>query len=127
MSFISWFSLGLCASQPEEDAEDEAEVRSSYPLQLLLLNSRRAHRRKLPVGLERPTTHLGMESRAKVGSLQPNTVPIRGHFDRSGLRNFFSFGQLLEGSHDREGDGYGDLRLSCTSHLPAPQIAIEAL
>jgi len=27
---------------------------------------------------------------------------------------------------DREGDAYGDLGLSCTLHLPALQVAIEA-
>ena len=57
--FISSFSRDLCASQGEEDGEDEAEVRNSYLLHLLRPNSHRAHRRKLLVGLERPTTHFG--------------------------------------------------------------------
>src|SRR6266436_4232275 len=61
VSFISSFSRDLCASQAEEDGEDEAEVGNSYLLHLLRPNSRRAraHRRKFLVGLERPTTHFG--------------------------------------------------------------------
>jgi len=34
---------------------------------------------------------------------------------------------LLDRQGDREGDGYGDLCLSCTRHPPALQIATEAL
>jgi hypothetical protein len=45
--------------QAEEHAEDEAEEGNSYLLQLLRPNSRRAHRRKFLVGLERPTIHFG--------------------------------------------------------------------
>jgi hypothetical protein len=35
VSFISWSSQDLCASQGEEEGEDEAEVRNSYLLHLL--------------------------------------------------------------------------------------------
>jgi len=42
------------------------------------------------------------------------------------MRNLVFLGYLLDRQGDREGDGYGDLCLSCTRHLPAPQIAIEA-
>src|SRR6266436_6550909 len=52
VSFISSFSRDLCASQAEEDGEDEAEVGNSYLLHLLRPNSRRACRKKFLVGLE---------------------------------------------------------------------------
>src|SRR4029077_3973739 len=38
-----------------------------------------------------------------------------------------SLGHLLDGQGDREGEGYGDLCLSCTRHPPVLQIATEAL
>src|SRR5258708_3676506 len=62
MSFIPSFSRDLCASQAEEDGEDEAEVGNSYLLHLLRPNSRRAL-----VGLERPTTHFGHGTVCKSG------------------------------------------------------------
>src|SRR5467141_1334638 len=65
VSFISSFSRDLCASQAEEDGEDEAEVRNSYLLQLLRPNSRRAHRGKFLVGLERPTSHFWARNRVQ--------------------------------------------------------------
>jgi len=43
------------------------------------------------------------------------------------VRNLFAFGHLLDRAGEREGDGQGELCLSCTRHLPAPQIAIESL
>jgi hypothetical protein len=67
VSFISSLSRDLCVSQAEEDAEDEAEVRNSYLLQLLRPHSRRAHRKKFLVGLERPTTHFGHGTVCKSG------------------------------------------------------------
>jgi hypothetical protein len=67
VSFISSLSRDLCASQAEEDAEDEAEVRNSYLLQLLRPHSRRARRKKFLVGLERPTTHFGHGTVCKSG------------------------------------------------------------
>src|SRR6266481_2395181 len=65
VSFISSFSRDLCASQAEEDGEDEAEVGNSYLLQLLRPNSRRAHRGKFLVGLERPTSHFWARNRVQ--------------------------------------------------------------
>jgi hypothetical protein len=77
VSFISSLSRDLCASQAEEDAEDEAEVRNSYLLQLLRPHSRRAHRKKLLVGLERPTTHFGHGTVCKSGvaPAHPRVLP----------------------------------------------------
>ena len=69
VSFIPLFSRDLCTSQAEEDGEDEAEVRNFYLLHLLRQNPRlaRAHRRKLLVGPERPTTHFGHRTACKSG------------------------------------------------------------
>jgi hypothetical protein len=67
VSFISSFSRDLCASQGEEDGEDEVEVGNSYLLHLLRANSRRAHRKKFLAGLERPTTHFGHGTVCKSG------------------------------------------------------------
>ena len=69
VSLIPSFPRDLCASRGEEDGEDEAEVRNSYLLHLFRRNSRRAraHRRKLPVGLERPTIHFGHGTVCKSG------------------------------------------------------------
>src|SRR5260370_20802729 len=67
VSFISPFSRDLCASQAEEDGEDEAEVGNSYLLHLLRPNSRRTCRKKFLVGLERPTTHSGHRTVCKSG------------------------------------------------------------
>src|SRR5260370_15758012 len=60
VSFISSFTRDLCASQAEEAAEDEAEVRNSYLLHLFRRNSRRAraHRLKHRVALDRPKIHI---------------------------------------------------------------------
>ena len=127
VSFISSFSRDLCASQAEEDAEGEAEVGNSYLLHLLRPNSRRAHRGKFLCWAG--ATHeslLGTEPCAKVGSLQPNSVPFRGHFAHSVVRNSLLLGHLLARQGEREGDGQGEQTLSCTVHLPALQIAIEA-
>ena len=74
VSLISSFSPDLCASQGEEDGEDEAEVRNSYLLHLLRPNSHRAHRKKFLLGWSDPRVTLATEPCAKVGSLQPNTV-----------------------------------------------------
>ena len=67
MSFISSFTRDLCASQAEEDGEDEAEAGNSYLLHLLRPNSRRAYRRKFLVGLERPTIHFAHGTVCKSG------------------------------------------------------------
>jgi hypothetical protein len=71
VSFISSLSRDLCASQAEEDAEDEAEVRNSYLLQLLCPHSRRAHQRSFLLGWSDPRLTLGTEPCAKVGSSSP--------------------------------------------------------
>jgi len=63
----------------------------------------------------------------EVGSLQPNSVPHRVQIEPLVVRNLFSIGHLLDREGEREGDALGDLCLSCTRHLAAPQIAIEAL
>ncbi len=70
---------------------------------------------------------LGTEPCTKVGSLQPNTVPFRGHFAHSVVCDSLLPGHLLVRQGEREGDAYGDLCLSCTLHLTALQVAIEAL
>ncbi len=62
----------------------------------------------------------------EVGSLQPNSVPLRVQIEPLVVRNLFSFGHLLDRKDEREGDGQGDLCLSYTRHLFAPQIT-EAL
>jgi len=69
------------------------------------------------------------EQVAKSGVLQPNSVPFRGHMNRFVVRNLFAFGHLLDRVGEREGDGRGELCLSCTRHLAALQLAnrIEAL
>ena len=65
----------------------------------------------------------------KVGSLQPNSEPLRVQIELSVVRNLFSFEHLLDRDSEREGDGQGELCLSCTRHLAALQLAnrIEAL
>ena len=69
VSFICSFSSDLCPLQGEEGGEDEAEVGNPFPLHLLRANSRRARarRRKLLVGVERPTTHFGHGTVCKSG------------------------------------------------------------
>src|SRR5260370_30036408 len=74
VSFISSFSRDLCASQGEEDGEDEVEVGNSYFLHLLRRNSHRAHRKKFLLGWSDPRLTLGTEPCPKVGSLQPTPV-----------------------------------------------------
>jgi hypothetical protein len=51
----------------------------------------------------------------------------RVQIDRLAMRNLLFLGHLLGRQGDREGDAYGDLGFSCALHLPALQIAIEAL
>jgi hypothetical protein len=74
VSFISSFSRDLCASQGEEDGEDEVEVGNSYLLHLLRPNSHRAHRKNFLLGWSDPRLTLGTEPCAKVGSLQSTPV-----------------------------------------------------
>jgi len=100
VSFISLFSRDLCTSQAEEDGEDEAEGRNSY---LLHLTARTDG--MFLLGWIDPRFTLGTEPRAKVGSLQPNSVPFRGHPAHSVPRNFLSFRNLFGRHGEREGDG----------------------
>jgi len=79
------------------------------------------------VGWSDPSGFFATSKWRKVGSLQPKSVPFRGHFHHFVVRNLFSFGHLLDRDGEREGDGRGALCLSCTRHLSAPQIAIEAI
>jgi len=66
------------------------------------------------VGWSDPRFTLATEPCAKVGSLQPNSVPFRGHLDHSVVRNLFSFGHLL----DREGEREVTDRVLCVFHAP---------
>jgi len=59
----------------------------------------------LLLGWSDPRLTLGTEPCAKVASLQPNTAPSRIQFDLSVVRNFLSFGHLLDRQDNREGDG----------------------
>ena len=54
-----------------------------------------------------------------MGSLQPNSVPFRGHFPHPVVPNFLCHRHMQDGQGERESDGYGDLCLSCTIHLSA--------
>src|SRR5258708_7680637 len=97
LSFISWSSQDLCASQGEEEGEDEAEVRNSYLLHLLRPNSHRAHRKNFLVGLERPAIHFGHGTLCKRGvapaqlgaiprpscPFRPAQLPLLSRFARS--------------------------------------------
>ena len=65
-------------------------------------------RPRAPKGSWAGATHeslLGTEPCAKVGSLQPNSVPFRVHSAHSVPRNFLSLRDLLGRHGEREGDG----------------------
>ena len=53
-------------------------MRNSYLLHPLSQNSRRATERRFLLGWSDPRVTLGTQSCAKVGSLQPNSVPFHG-------------------------------------------------
>jgi hypothetical protein len=61
--------------------------------------------RSFLLGWSDPRLTLGTGPCPKVGSLQPNSVPFRGHFSHSVVRNFFLPGHLLARQGEREGDG----------------------
>jgi len=63
----------------------------------------------------------------KWGRSSPTQGFARVQIDRRAMRNLLFLVHLLDRQGDREGDAYGDLGLSCTLHLPALQVAIEAL
>src|SRR6266576_1431886 len=127
MPLIPLLFRQLPASWREEIGEAKNVVSNSYPLHWLRPNSYCAPRHHTPpfpacfplVGWSDRHGFRGNE----VGSLQPNSVPFRGHLDHSLVRNLFSFGHLLDREGEREGDGQGALCLSCTRHLAALQIA----
>jgi len=77
------------------------------------------------LGWSDPSGLLATAQWQKVGSLQPNTQPFRGHLGHSLVRNFHSVGHLLDRQGEREGDGWGDLCLSCTRHLSTTQIRLK--
>jgi hypothetical protein len=57
------------------------------------------------LGWSDPRFTLGTEPCAKVGSLQPNSVPFHGHPAHSVVRNSLLLGHLLARQGEREGDG----------------------
>jgi hypothetical protein len=105
---ISHASKKLCSAPGEELGEDEAEESNSYALHLFPPNPCCA-RRQNTLHID-PCFHLlGWRDRHgfrgnEVGSLQPNSVPSRGHIDHSVVRNLFAFGHLLDREGEREGD-----------------------
>jgi hypothetical protein len=118
--------LDSCEGLSVEDAEDEAEVGNSNPLQLLRSNSRREYRGKFLVGLERPQASLWPRNRVrKWGRSSSTRFFARVQIDRRAMRNLLFLRHLFDRQGDREGDAYGDHRLSCTLHLPALQVAIR--
>jgi hypothetical protein len=75
-------------------------------------------------------THESLWPRNRVqkwGRSSPTQSLARVQIDRRAMRNLVYLGHLFERQGDREGDASGDLCLSCTLHLPALQVAIEAL
>jgi hypothetical protein len=79
------------------------------------------------VGWSDPRIDLATEPCAKVGSSSPTKGSARVQIDRRALRNLLFRGHLLDRRGEREGDGSGDLCLSCTRHLPAIQRAVQTL
>jgi len=108
VSVISPFSRDLRGSQGEEDGEDEAEVRNSYPLLLLRPNSQRAHRRNFCWA---GATHESLWPRNRVrkwGRSSPTQGFPRVQIDRRALQKLLFLGHLLDRQGDRESDAYGD-------------------
>src|SRR5258708_22314206 len=101
-------SRDLCASQREEDGEDEDEVSNSYLLHLLRPNSRRARAYLEEASCWAGATHDLLWPRHR-GRRWCRSSPTWCHsaaqFDLSVVRNFFSFGHLLHRESGREGDG----------------------
>jgi hypothetical protein len=61
------------------------------------------------------------------GGSSPTQGFARVQISRPAIGNHLFRGHLLDLQGDREGDAYGDLCFSRTLHLPALQVAIEAL
>src|ERR1700686_3105969 len=100
-------------------------------LHMFRLRIRRRTRAKLrkesAPGLERPQASLWPRNRVqKWGRSSPTQGFAHVQIDRRAMRNLLFLGHLLGRQGDREGDACGDYCLSCTRHLTALQIAIEA-
>jgi hypothetical protein len=74
-----------------------------------------------------PLLHTVPWPKCLVGRPSPTRCFARVQIDRRAMRNLLFVRHLLDRQGDREGGAYGDLGLSCTLHLPALQVAIEAL
>jgi len=75
-------------------------------------------------------THESLWPRNRVqkwGRSSPTQGFARVQIDRRAGLNLVYLRHLFERQGNREGDANGDLCLSCTLHLPALQVAIEAL
>jgi hypothetical protein len=59
------------------------------------------------------------------GRSSPTQGFARVQIDRRAVRNLLFLGHLLDRRGEREGDGSGDLCLSCTRHLPTLQRAVQ--
>src|ERR1700681_1953429 len=76
-------------------------------------------RSRAPKGSWAGATHDSLWARNRVqkwGRSSPTRCFARGQIDRRVVRNRLSIWHLLDRQGDREGDGYGDLCLSCTRH-----------
>src|SRR5712691_2061915 len=62
-----------------------------------------------------------------MGRSSPTRCFARVQIDGRAMRNLLSLRHLLDRQGEREGDGYGDPCLSCTSHPPALLKAMEAV
>src|SRR2546430_17321658 len=90
-------------------------------------HARAKHREESPRGLERPQASLWPRNRVqKWGRSSPTQGFARVQIGRRAMRNLLSLEHLLDVQGDHEGDAYGDLCLSCSLHLPALPITIEA-
>ena len=123
MSFISSFSRDLCASQGEEDGEDEVEVGNSYLLHLLRPNSYRAHRKNFLLGW---SDRHGTRGNT-VGSLQPAPVfcPCPKSTDAGNATSMLPT-MSAHRRGERNGEPQREPCLSCTVHFSAPEKAFES-
>src|SRR5260370_29930847 len=82
----------------------------------------------LTFGLDRPTTHFGHRTVCKSGvAPAQHGVLLASKLIVVPCATSCSLGTCSVAKGDHEGDGYGDLCLSCARHPPALQIAIETL
>jgi hypothetical protein len=123
VSFISSFSRDLCASQGEEDGEDEVEAGNSYLPHLLRPNSHRAHRKNFLLGW---SDRHGARGNT-VGSLQP--TPVFCPCPKStAAGNATSMLRTMSAHRrgERNGEPQREPCLSCTVHFSAPEKAFES-